>query len=251
MSRYILLIIFIALNISASVEYGESQNGLTHPFFGYKKVIVKKDENKTKKTINMPKNLEKLSADELSKIIKDAKKIAVAFPTDKNMDKYISLQNYATKKSENFAIKWQQAILRDSSLDLSASAAKSTFARNASTASKAQKRANFWQKYIDKIGIVVFFNKNETSLNQAQNKVLYFLNKDYPDLAIKTIFKKEHQNLIQEHGVGVTPDIFIVYKDKDNNPNWYRVKAGLTTKNQILDNIDFVYKYFITPGVNK
>jgi conjugal transfer pilus assembly protein TraF len=248
MYKYILLILFIVSNISASVEYGESQNGLTHPFFGYKKVIEKEDENKTKKIVTIPKNLDQLAADELSKIIEDSKKIAVAFPTDKNIHNYITLQNHATKKSEDFAIKWQQAILRDSSLDLSASAAKSTFARNASTADKAQKRASFWQKYIDKIGVVVFFNKNETSVNQAQNKVLFFLNKDYPELAIRTIFKDEHPKLAKEHEVGVTPDIFIVYKDEDENASWYRVKAGLTTKNQILDNIDFVYQYFITPG---
>ncbi|MDZ7818221.1 MAG: hypothetical protein U5K55_06230 [Aliarcobacter sp.] len=47
---------------------------------------------------------------------------------------------------ENFAIKWQQAILKDSSKDLSATAAKSTFARNASTADKANKRAQFWKR---------------------------------------------------------------------------------------------------------
>jgi conjugal transfer pilus assembly protein TraF len=242
-----LIIVFIALNISANVEYGESQNGLTHPFFGYKKVIEKEDENQTKKTITIPKNLDQLTADQLSKIIKDSKKIAVAFPTDQNIHKYITLQNHATKKSEDFAIKWQQAILKDSSLDLSASAAKSTFARNASTADKAQKRASFWQKYIDKIGVVVFFSKNESSVNQAQNKVLFFLKQDYPELAIRTVFKDEHPKLAKEHGVGVTPDIFIVYKDKEENANWYRVKAGLTTKNQILNNIDFIYQYFITP----
>lgn len=248
MYKYIIMIVFVSFNISANVEYGESQNGLTHPFFGYKEIIEKEDENKTKKIVTIPKNLEQLTTDELSKIIEDSKKIAVAFPTDKNIHNYISLQNYAVKKSEDFAIKWQQAILRDSSLDLSASAAKSTFARNATTAAKAQKRADFWKKYIDKIGVVVFFNKNESSVNQAQNKVLFFLNKDYPDLAIRTLYINKHKKLAKKHGVGVTPDIFIVYKDKDNNPNWYRVKAGLTTKNQILNNIDFVYKYFIKSG---
>ena len=249
MYKYI-MILLIVVNINAQ-EYGKSENGLTHPFFGYKKQIIKEDENQSKKTVIIPKNLENLSADELSEVIKDSKKIAVAFPTDDNIHNYITLQNHATKKSEDFAIKWQQAILRDSSLDLSASAAKSTFARNATTADKAQKRANFWKKHIDKIGVVVFFNKNETSVNQAQNKVLFFLNKDYPELAIRTIYKNDHPALVEKHGVEVTPDIFVVYKDKENNPNWYRVKAGLTTKNQILDNIDFVYQYFITEGEDK
>ena len=245
MIKYILFIVLIALNIYATQQYGKSENGLTHPFFGYKKMIIKEDENQTTKMVTIPKNLEELDADQLSKIIEDSKKIAVAFPTDKNIHNYISLQNHATKKSEDFAIKWQQAILRDSSLDLSASAAKSTFARNASTASKAQKRANFWNQHINRIGVIVFFNKSESSVNQAQNKVLFFLNRDYPELAIRTLYTKEHQNLVKKHGVGVTPDTFIVYKDENNNANWYRVKAGLTTKNQILDNIDFVYKYFI------
>lgn len=192
-----------------------------------------------------------MTVDEIAKLIEDSKKIAVSFPTDKNINSYIKLQNYATQKSEEFAIKWQQALLKDSSLDLSASAAKSTFARTASTASKTNTRANFWKENINNIGIVAFFDKKEEEINTAQNKVLFFLNQDYPSLAIRTIFKDEHSSLVEEHKVGVTPDIFLVYKDEEENANWYRVKAGLTTKDEILDNIDFVYKYFIKEGDKK
>lgn len=192
-----------------------------------------------------------MTVDEIAKLIEDSKKIAVSFPTDKNINSYIKLQNYATQKSEDFAIKWQQALLKDSSLDLSASAAKSTFARTASTASKTNTRANFWKENINNIGIVAFFDKKEEEINTAQNKVLFFLNQDYPSLAIRTIFKDEHSSLVEEHKVGVTPDIFLVYKDEEENANWYRVKAGLTTKDEILDNIDFVYKYFIKEGDKK
>ena len=248
-----LMCIFLFNLYSAeNIEYTESKNGLTHPFFGYKQEIIN-DENKdtVKKAVEIPTNLDKMTADEIAKIIEDSKKIAVSFPTDENIHNYIQLQNHATKKSEDFAIKWQQAILKDSSLDLSATAAKSTFARNASTADKTTKRAQFWKENIDKIGIVAFFDKKENEVNTAQNKVLYFLNQDYPNLAIRTIFKDEHSPLVEKYKVGVTPDIFIVYKDEDENANWYRVKAGLTTKNEILDNIDFVYEYFISKGDKK
>ena len=216
-------------------------------------VLKLNDENKdtVKKAVEIPTNLDKMTADEIAKIIEDSKKIAVSFPTDENIHNYIQLQNHATKKSEDFAIKWQQALLKDSSLDLSASAAKSTFARTASTASKTNTRANFWKENINNIGIVAFFDKKEEEINTAQNKVLFFLNQDYPSLAIRTIFKDEHSSLVEEHKVGVTPDIFLVYKDEEENANWYRVKAGLTTKDEILDNIDFVYKYFIKEGDKK
>lgn len=253
MIKILNLICLILLNLNAAEdieEYTNSKNGLTHPFFGYKEVIKKEDnKDEIKKSVEIPKDLHKMTADEISKLIVDSKKIAVAFPTDKNIHNYIQLQNHATKKSENFAIKWQQAILKDSSLDLSATAAKSTFARNASTADKANKRTQFWKENINKIGIVTFFDKKEKEVNIAQNKVLFFLNKDYPELAIRTIFKDEHSSLIKEHGVGVTPDVFIVYKDENENATWYRVKSGLTTKNEILDNIDFVYEHFISQGI--
>lgn len=248
------LICIILFNLYAAedIQYTNSKNGLTHPFFGYKKEIIK-EENKDeiKKSVDIPKNLDKMTADEIAKLIIDSKKIAISFQTDENIHNYIQLQNYATKKSEQFDIKWQQALLKDSSLDLSATAAKSTFARNASTADKANKRAQFWKENINNIGIVAFFDEKEKEVNIAQNKVLFFLNQDYPELAIRTIFKDEHSSLIKEHGVGVTPDIFIVYKDENENANWYRVKTGLTTKNEILDNIDFVYEYFISPGIKK
>ena len=248
------LICIILFNLYAAedIQYTNSKNGLTHPFFGYKKEIIK-EENKDeiKKSVDIPKNLDKMTADEIAKLIIDSKKIAISFQTDENIHNYIQLQNYATKKSEQFDIKWQQALLKDSSLDLSATAAKSTFARNASTADKANKRAQFWKENINNIGIVAFFDEKEKEVNIAQNKVLFFLNQDYPELAIRTIFKDEHSSLIKEHGVGVTPDIFIVYKDENSNANWYRVKTGLTTKNEILDNIDFVYEYFISPGIKK
>ena len=250
----LIVLVFLTINLlfAENIEYSESKNGLTHPFFGYIKQIIK-EENKdeVKKVVDIPKNLDKMTVDEIAKLIEDSKKIAVSFPTDKNINSYIKLQNYATQKSEDFAIKWQQALLKDSSLDLSASAAKSTFARTASTASKTNTRANFWKENINNIGIVAFFDKKEEEINTAQNKVLFFLNQDYPSLAIRTIFKDEHSSLVEEHKVGVTPDIFLVYKDEEENANWYRVKAGLTTKDEILDNIDFVYKYFIKEGDKK
>jgi len=253
MSKKILfLIAFISLlNAADVIEYSESKNGLTHPFFGYKTPIITEDEKEINKKILIPKNLDLLAADELSKLIEDSKKIAISFPTDENMNKYITLQNYATKKSEEFAIKWQQALLKDSSLDLSAEASKSTFARNANIADSNTKREIFWKENIDKIGVVVFLNKEESNVNTAQEKVLYFLNKDYPKLAIRTIFVEEHLTLTKEHGVKVTPDIFLVYKDEDEKALWYRVKTGLTTKDEILDNIDFVNKYFILEGAKR
>lgn len=251
----LILIYFVLLNVlyaADEIEYTNSKNGLTHPFFGYKNQIIKeKDDEKLKKEIQIPKNLEQLTVDELNKLIDDSKKTAISFPTDENMHKYISLQNYATKKSEDFSIKWQQAILKDSSLDLSAPAAKSTFARNANTADKANKRETFWKENINKIGIVAFFDKKDKEVNTAQNKVLYFLNKDYPELAIRTLYKDEHLELAKEHNIGVTPDIFIIYKNEDETADWHRIKAGLTTKNELLDNIDFVYQYFIAKSDKK
>lgn len=252
MIKYTILpILALALTANEAIQYTQSTNGLSHPFFGYKKVIEKEDENKTKKSVSIPKDLDKLSADEINKIIKESKKIAVSFPTVQNIQKYIKLQNYAMKKSEKFMTKWQQALLKDSSLDLSAPIAKGTFARNAATFQAASKREQFWKDNIDKIGIVVFFNTNETSINKAQNRVLYFIKKDYQNMAITTLFKQEHKNLSSKHGVKVTPDIFIVYKDEEDAAQWYRVKTGLTTKDKILDQIDFVYKYLIAPGIKK
>lgn len=254
MIKILNLIFIILLNLYSAedMQYTNSKNGLTHPFFGYREEIIKEEnKNEVKKSVDIPKNLDKMTTDEISKLIEDSKKIAVSFPTDENIHNYIQLQNHATKKSEDFAIKWQQALLKDSSLDLSATAAKSTFARNASTADKTRKRANFWKENINNIGIVAFFDEKEKEVNTAQNKVLFFLTQDYPKLAIRTIFKEEHSSLIKEHGVGITPDIFIVYKDENANANWYRIKTGLTTKNEILDNIDFVYEYFISPGIKK
>lgn len=246
----IFIVISHLYSIDNKTEYTDSKNGLTHPFFGYREEI-KKEDTEIKKKVEIPKNLDKMTADEIAKLLIDSKKIAISFQTDENIHNYIQLQNYAMKKSEQFEIKWQQALLKDSSLDLSATAAKSTFARNANTASKTNKRTLFWKKNINNIGIVAFLDKNEREINAAQNKVLFFLNQDYPELAIKTIFKDEHSALVKEHSVGITPDIFIVHKDENNNANWYRIKSGLTAKNEILDNIDFVYEYSISKKEEK
>jgi len=241
-----LVLSFISLN---AVEYNKSQNGLTEPFFGYKS--IRKDKKNKKDKVIIPKDIDKFTADEIAKLIETSKKTAISFPTNGNIHNYIQLQNYATKRSENFAIKWQQAILKDSSLDLGASASKSTFARNANVAHRTKERKKFWKRNINNVGIVVFLDSSEKEVNTAQNKVLYFLNKDYPELVIKTLYINEHSNLAKKHKVGITPDIFLIYKDNKENANWFRVKAGLTTKNEILDNIDFVYKYLIKKVENK
>ena len=43
----LIVLVFLTINLlfAENIEYSESKNGLTHPFFGYKKQIIK-EENK-------------------------------------------------------------------------------------------------------------------------------------------------------------------------------------------------------------
>lgn len=239
MKRYYLICIIIATVVLADDNYGESQNGLTHPFFGYKKLIeVKKDNNETKKSIVIPKDLDQMSSDELQTLIKESSKIATAFQTKENISNYIKIQNYAMNKADTFQRKWKKVVLEDSSLDLSAPISKGTFARNATTAQKAKDRDQFWKENMKNIVLVSFFDKNDEEKNVAQNRVLYFIQKDYPELLMKKVFIQNHKKLADKHGVLVTPDLFMVYKKQ-----WHRVKAGMSSKDEILNNIDFVYSF--------
>jgi conjugal transfer pilus assembly protein TraF len=237
------IIIFMSIGFAQDVYNDDSTNGLTHPFFGNKTLKTRNDHNVTKK-VTIPKNIHTMSADQMSELIKEAKKTAVAYPTDHNVEKYIELQNIATKKSEVFATKWKQAILRNSELDLSAAAPKGTFARNARSFERENRRAAFWEQHVNDIGIVAFFDKDQPSINVAQERVLYFLQKDYPEMAIRIVYVNDHKKLAKKHGVGVTPDIFMVH-NQQGKANWYRVKAGMTSKSEVLNNVDFVYNTVI------
>ncbi len=246
MKKIFLPMIFLSF-CYAQTKYTESTNGYEHPFFGYKKEIIEKKDKKdeVKKVVTIPESLDEMSADQVQEYIKESQKIATQFQTDENIKNYIKLQNYAIKKAENFQNKWKQVRLENSSIDLAAPIAKGTFARNATKYEKNKQREQFWKENINKIGLVVFLDKDQEQQNTAQNRVLYFLSKDYPELVIKGIFKSEYPKLSKEKGVTVTPDTFMVYKDDNDHATWHRVKAGMGSKEEILDNIDFVYKYVI------
>jgi len=248
MKQIIIIISFIIsfLYAKEKIHYTKSKNNLENPFFGYKEIIKKKkDENTTAKKIIIPKNLDKLSAKEINKLIEKAKDIAVMNPTNENVRKYLYLQTYVFKKSEEFMNKFKEVILENPEFNIAADIAKGTFAKIAATKEKFRKRKSFWEKMVNKIGLVVFLDMNQKAINEAQTRVLYFIKRDLPNLVIKIISIQEQKELAKMKKVLDTPDIFIIYKNKNNKAKWYRISTGLTTKDEIYNQIYWIFKYVI------
>jgi conjugal transfer pilus assembly protein TraF len=195
-------------------------------------------------TVQAPKDeeLAKLSAEEFSRLLDSVKSIAVMNPTEHNVREYIRIQNFATKQSELFMQTWMRVQLEDSSLDLSAAIPKGAFARRVTAAQKERERDETLSSVIDRVGLVLFFDRGAIEQTMAQERVLSLFEMNYP-FTIRKIDVAENPDIAKRLGVGVLPDIWMIYRQDDDSPLWRRVKAGLSSEDELLAGIEYALQH--------
>jgi len=69
---------------------------------------------------------------------------------------------------------------------------------------------------------------------------------------IKRINITEENDLALSFGVESVPDMWVVYKNPDNSPFYYRVRSGFLSKAELESSILFVYQnVIVNPEINK
>lgn len=223
-------------------------------WFAYKDVNLteKRDVNETlnfpagkksKKIVEIPDELEELSAKEFEALITEAKEISTMNPTKNNVKNFIILQNFVQKKADALTDTWGEVMLENPELDISVNIAKTAFAKGALTETENTKKRDFFSKFSKFITVVMFYDGNKKEVSSKQDDVMNFIMYDYPQMnQLKININNEKAiELFSKLKISSErlPDIWMMV-DYRGKQSWKRVAIGLSTQDKILNKI---YEY--------
>lgn len=251
-----LLITTLLLAVWLNASFYKNAN---EGWFAYKdaNLTQKIDTNETikeevkkvaKKEIQLPKNLNDLSAKEFEELMTDAKGIMTMNPTKENVKKYLVLQNFVNTQAEKLTDQWGEVMLENPELDYSVNVAKTSFAKNAFHLTNKEEMAQFFKEYSKYITLVMFYDSNKVEVTQKQDHVMRLISYDYPELEQLKIdaTNPKSNNLLKQLKISTErlPDIFIMI-NSGQKQQWKRVAINLTTKEKIISKIyEYTQKIF-------
>ena len=245
-------IVFVLIGITIAL-FSEPLTG----FFGYDDLLETKDENNTideksindiekkrllQKAINNPRTL---SAKEFESALTYAKSRAVMQQTEEDIKNWTILNNFTLQNAESFQHKQRVVLLKNPELDISGEFAQSGFSQKSKTKAAYENQLKLIKNLTNEIVLFAFFGKEASTIKSSQERVLYFLKSDFPKLTIIQVDILENDDLYRELKEKNTPSVWLAYRDKQDKAHWYRVTGGLSTKKEIVDNIEFIYRNVI------
>ena len=225
-------------------------NNLTG-FFGYQDPIVKKDDKKNadpameKLVIKAIEDPQSLTAQEFKKAQAYAKDKAVMQQDEQSIKKWIILNNFTIRQADNFQKMQRIVMFKNPELYEEGELARSGYAQSANTKQAAKEQNKIINALASQIVLFAFFGAEDADIKASQNRVLWYITQDYPDLTIIKIDTTINKELYQKLGEVITPSVWLAYKNQSGKPSWFRIYSGIATKNAILDQIQFVYQNII------
>lgn len=214
-----------------------------------------KDENKTdlveqKKQIDTEdeqfmssipiNNLDLLTAKQFTETFEKARQIAVMKPTKQNVAIVQKMNKFQTEQSEIFAKIWEVNNLENPNLEFP-NIATSKFAINEEYDRKKAKQDSFFNGHKDDLGFVVFVSGLKKDTNEKQIQIYESIQRDYP-IVVEYVDIDENKDLVATLNLQTTPENFFAYKNSKDELIWKRIKAGLATKDEILNNTMFLFE---------
>ncbi|MFA5453996.1 MAG: conjugal transfer protein TraF [Sulfurimonas sp.] len=250
--------VIVILILCSSMAFANFYKNNLEGWFAYKDINLteklednntKKDAakfpagKKPKKIVEIPEDLEELSAKEFEALITEAKEISTMNPTKDNVRKFIILQNFVQQKADALTSTWGEVMLENPELDISVNIAKTSFAKSAmGEASKTEKKA-FFSKFSKHMTVVMFYDSNKREVASKQDDVMNFISYDYSEIKqLKIdINNKKANELFAKLKISDErlPDIWLMI-DFDGKQAWKRVAIGLSTQDKIMNKI---YEY--------
>jgi len=222
----------------------------------FKKIeVISKEESEESKNKKLLKkaleNPREMTADQFQKAISYAKSRAVMQQTEEDIKNWTILNNFTIKNAESFQEKKRIVLLKNPNIDISGEFSKSGFSQQIKNKSFYEKQTELIHSLVDKIALFAFFGKEDNQIISSQERVLYFLKADFPKMTIIQIDITKESELFKYLKEKNTPSIWLAYRDKDSKAHWYRVVGGLSTRSEIIDNIDFIYTKIIKEEFEK
>ena len=210
------------------------------------KEIMKLPDDKFMHSIPL-NNLDLYSADAFNKVFKRAKGIAVMKPTRYNVYVVKKMQKFMTDQATKFAKVWYVETLQNPNELGYPDIKASTYARNTQMIQKNRREKEFFKKHLKDLGFVVFYNPADKMINIRERWIIDTFKKQYGNFDFVWIDVTKRPDLVRKFNIKALPDMFFVYKNPKGEGIWARVKTGLTTLDDIVENTIFVYNNIIAP----
>lgn len=185
-------------------------------------------------------SLNKLSVKEYTETFERVKSIATMNPTKENVKIMQIMNKWQTEQSEKFAKVWAINLLEDPNLEYP-NIVDTKFAKISKIAQKDKETEEFFKSKKDRLAFVVFYGDLNQEAIQRQKAIYKHIEKLYGIQAeFVDIDRKPH--LKERFKLATSPENFFLYKNKNNEAIWHRIKAGLATQDEILNNTKFLFE---------
>lgn len=185
-------------------------------------------------------SLDTLSVKEYTETFERVKSIATMKPTKENIKILQIMNKWQIEQSERFAKVWTINLLENPNLEFP-NIAETKFAKTSKTTQKDKDTQEFFKNKKDKLAFVVFYGDlNQEAINK-QKEVYKHIQRIY---GIQTEFIDIDKNphLKERFKLTTSPENFFLYKNQNDEAIWHRIKAGLATQDEILNNTKFLFE---------
>ncbi|MCI2236367.1 conjugal transfer protein TraF [Helicobacter sp. CaF467b] len=184
-------------------------------------------------------SLDDLSVKEYTEIFERVKSIATMRPTKENVKIMQIMNKWQTEQSERFAKVWAINLLEDPNLEYP-NIVDTKFAKISKIAQKDKETEDFFKSKKDRLAFVIFYgNLNQDAINRQKEvyehiQRLYGIQAKFIDIDNKPLIKERFK-------LTTSPENFFLYKNKNGEAIWHRIKARLATQSEILSNTRFLF----------
>lgn len=244
---YFLAIVAVCY-LQASTFFSDSKRGWFYYELADNNNTQEKNETKIQKRMNADdlfissiplNNLDILTAEEFTQTFEKVRKIAIMNPTKTNVMTMQIMNKWQVDQSEKFAKVWALNLLENPNLEYP-EIRDDKFGRSEMLRQKQEKIKTFYNNHKNDLSYVVFISELNQEINDKQEGIYRSLQNDY-GVNVEYVNVDERKDLITKFKLTTTPENFFVYKNSKGEAIWQRVKAGLTNKDDIINNTLFLF----------
>lgn len=223
-------------------------------WFWYEKALKEKkpEEEEEVKLYSRPLNEETLGnmrLDELKALAEELKKMAIEDPNEESVRRYLVVQKYITDRAERFAKMWQIVLLKHPELNPEVKSPPSEAGR-AVLAEVERRKLEATLKELKGRAALVFFKKEGCPFCEKEEPIMEEFKKRY-GWFVKEVDVGKEPELASSFRVSSVPDLWLIYRNPDDSPFYFRVKAGFATLSEVEEGIGFVYENAVkNPEIN-
>lgn len=204
-----------------------------------KKSDEKKSDEKFMKSIPL-NNLQSMRAEDFRKTFAKAKDISVMHPTRQNVQIVQKMNKWQTDQSEKFTKVSMLNSILDPTLEYP-NIPESQYGISLNYKKEDKKKNDFFTKHKNDLGFIVFFSTKDKMAYKMQKLVFNTLEREYGTV-IKYINIDKNPEMVKRFKLVNTLENFLIYRTKENKAIFLRVKSGLATNEDIVENTIFLFE---------